>query len=757
MLKKSLPALLLALCAALDAQAAKRALLIGINDYSASRLGTPRVPPPPDRDWRDLNGAVTDVETLQQMLVLLYGFEQQNLVTLTDQQATREAILRSLDELVSRASKGDVLLFYYAGHGSQVRNSLSDEPDRMDESIVPADSRHGTRDIRDKELRLRFNAIVDKGARLTVILDNCHSGSGARGLPTGARPRAVKPDLRDLADRTRTPPAPTDRGALVLSATQDFDQAWESRDEQGKLHGAFSWALIRAMRDSSADESASETFLRARARLRAETPFQEPVMEGTPEARLTPLFGARSDRRGDRTVVSVEKVQSDGTVLLQGGWANGLSIGTELRVVSDRNISARLRVTEMTGLARCRARIEPGRSLPQAVKSGALLEVVGWAAPPGRPLRVWTPRVSGSAAAIAALARRLLDESSRRGVRWVTDPLEVTPTHLLRRGRSEWELLGSSGAVEPLGPDASDAIAAIARVPRGASLFVQFPAPAAMIDGIAVGPGTDREGVDPTERAEDADYILLARYSSRRLQYAWMRPGTKSTDRRRTGLPLRTDWIIEDGRDGTLRDSVAKLRDAVLRLRRIHAWNLLESPPDERSPYRLFLRRTRNGEIAKDVLIGDERYDVVLRSFGASPPRARQRYTYVFVIDSWGTGTLLFPDKGSVENRLPLSLPAPREIRLGDESAFTIAPPYGIDTFFLLTTDEALPDPWVLEWDGVRTRAPAQTPLEQLLLLTGSTSRAGLVVTPATWSLEKVVFESVSPRARRNARISPQS
>jgi Caspase domain len=742
-------ALLLGRC--VDAQPAgkRRALLIGINDYTALRLGRPRVVPPA-RDWDNLSGAVTDVGLLQEMLVLLYGFDRRDIVTLTDQAATRTAILQALDkQLVQNAARGDTLFFYYAGHGSQVRNSLSSEPDKLDESIVPADSRLGAADIRDKELRRQFNRILDRGAQLAVLIDACHSGSGARGLPTGERPRGIRPDPRDVADRTNYGPKPEDRGALVLAASQDFDDAWEMRDEDDVMHGAFSWSWIRAMRDSSSGESASDTFARAAARIRAEKPYQTPVLAGTSQARFNPFLGARTDRPSGRPVIAVKDVRSDGTVLLHGGWANGLAIDSELRVLDQRQITTRLVVTAMNGLANSEARVEAGRVLPQAVRAGALLEIVGWAAPAGRPLRVWAPRVSGDARSIASLAARLSAEATRRGVRWVSDPLETTPTHLLRRGSRAWELLGPGGRVETLGPEPGNVIS---RIPHGASLFVQLPAPAALLDGISIGPGTDREGIDPIERADDADYILVGRYAARRISYAWVRPNVRKLDRRLSGLPLQTKWIVEDGRDGTLRDSAAALRDSVLRLRRVHAWQLLESPPESRFPFRLALRRARGSELAKDVVIGEERYDLLLRAAGPLPARVAQRHVYVFVVDSDGNSVLLYPadGTGSVENRHPTPPPA-AQVSLGSEAALEITPPYGVDTYFLLTTDEPLPNPWILQWDGVRggEASEANTPLEQLLALTGSARRSVRLATPSTWSLEKVVFESVAPRARK--------
>jgi hypothetical protein len=78
-----------------------------------------------------------------------------------------------------------------------------------------------------------------------------------------------------------------------------------------------------------------------------------------------------------------------------------------------------------------------------------------------------------------------------------------------------------------------------------------------------------------------------------------------------------------------------------------------------------------------------------------------------------------------------------------------VEPPYGVDTYYLLTTDEPLPDPGILEWNGVRTRGPqALSPLEQLFALTGAATRGIGLVTPTTWSIERFVCESVPPHKR---------
>ena len=334
-------------------------------------------------------------------------------------------------------------------------------------------------------------------------------------------------------------------------------------------------------------------------------------------------------------------------------------------------------------------------------------------------------------------------------MRWIDD--RSNDAFLLITSRpARLELLRPDGGMDVLGPDAADAINGVAGLPAAASLFVQLPAPEALIDAIDVGPGSDREGIEPvdsaedSDRAEDADYVLVGRYSNHSVEYTWMRPSAGASDRRRAGLPLRTVWVAE-----TMRATASALRDAAVRLRKIQAWQLLDSPAEARSPYRLELRRERDGQRATDcTLIGDEKYALVLRATVPIPARVTPRYVYAFMVDSYGESFLLFPRSGSVENRFPMqsSMP-PAEIPLGAHGTFEIAPPYGVDTYFLLTTDEPLRNPWILEWDGVRARAPQpQTALEELLLLTASGSRARVRSTLSTWSVERLFFESVPPR-----------
>jgi uncharacterized caspase-like protein len=707
------------------------ALLIGIDDYTASRLPMIGVPAP-GRDWPNLAGAVNDTASMREILTLLRGFQAPDIVTLNDQSATRSAILTAANQLIAMASKDDIVFVYFSGHGSQVRNSRSDEPDKLDESIIPADSRHGAADIRDKDLGRIFNAILDRGARLTVMIDACHSGSGARGLLTLARSRGVRPDLRDVADGSDHGPRPENRGALVISASHDDEEAREARDDRQTMHGAFTWAWMRAMRDAAPDEPAIETFARAQARLRAEMPFQNPVLAGNAAPRRAPFLGAGESARAAHTTFAVERVR-DGTAVISGGWAHGVTEGSELHIAGDR-AQPPLIVTTLLGLGRCEARVPPGA----LVRSGMLLELTGWAAPPPRPLRVAIPRVAVGVDDVVPFARRVDAIAAQRGFDWVNDPTVRTPEHLLRRAGARWELVDAAGRATLFASD-DEALRALARLRRGASLFVQIPATAELANQLA-----GLVVIDVVDRAEDADYVLAGRFARNHVEYAWVRPNALRSDRRASGLPLRTAWITEAS------DTALVLRNAALRLHRIEAWNLLESPPEGRWPYHLALRRERDQQLvaAGGSVAGKETYAIELHGTSGAA-RAGRRHIYLFTIDSYGVSTLIFPVSGSVENHLPLAgAPPPPVIVLG--AKFEVAPPYGIDTYILLATDEPLPNPWILQWDGVRRPAmkPA-TALEHLLALTGSRDRGASVLTPATWSIERIVIESIRPHKRR--------
>lgn len=148
----------------------RKALLVGINYRGTSA---------------ELRGCVRDVTFVHHLLTTKFGFHNSDFVVLTDEPSgisgvrrgapTRSTIIDSLRWLVSGARPGDSLWFSFSGHGSQVRDTSGDESDGYDETILPVDYRKSGH-IVDDDLYDIVRRIA-RGARLTVLLDACHSGT----------------------------------------------------------------------------------------------------------------------------------------------------------------------------------------------------------------------------------------------------------------------------------------------------------------------------------------------------------------------------------------------------------------------------------------------------------------------------------------------------------------------------------------------------------------------------------------------------
>lgn len=158
-----------------------RALLVGINSYPSSPL----------------KGCINDINDMSAFLIAQCGFTINELKTLTDSNATKEAIINELNQLVNDIHAGDRILFHYSGHGVQ-RPTLDPqgEVDGLDEAICPYDfDWTDAHTIRDKEFNHIFSAIPE-GVEFIWISDSCHSGDLEKELinPSALSKSLTPPD-----------------------------------------------------------------------------------------------------------------------------------------------------------------------------------------------------------------------------------------------------------------------------------------------------------------------------------------------------------------------------------------------------------------------------------------------------------------------------------------------------------------------------------------------------------------------------------
>lgn len=89
---------------------------------------------------------------------------------------TKRNIELALRWLVQGCQYGDSLMFYYAGHGSRVRDVNGDEIDGYDEALCPVDYRQAGMII-DDDINATIVAPLPHGVTLHSVIDTCFSGT----------------------------------------------------------------------------------------------------------------------------------------------------------------------------------------------------------------------------------------------------------------------------------------------------------------------------------------------------------------------------------------------------------------------------------------------------------------------------------------------------------------------------------------------------------------------------------------------------
>lgn len=794
--------LLLMAGASLSAQAQrppdKKAILIGINCYDPNYPDCAKLKKvqPTARikrdgvstgDWRywkygNLQGAVNDLEMMKSVLEAdPHNFQIPADAVLKDEQATADAILFTLrNYLITDAQEGDIRVVYYSGHGNYVRNTAVADPKDFDETIVPSDHWRGTPDIRDKELsRILFEA--GKKAKVIFIADSCHSGSLSRG-PGGRAKTALAGSADDpSAPKVEDKPSDIDpmkalHGVIFLSAARRDQPALETEGRSDDVsdpftgpHGAFTWALKQAF-DGYGNAPVDVVFQRAASFLAIDKPAQIPNIEGLNRSGIN-LFGEPADGAATQRA-TVESVSESGELRLRGGSAVGIYEGTELKRVSKGATNIEIRVTKEDGLAFSLAKVTEHGAGPALVRKGDLFEVDKWVVPSGSMLDLYIPPAMPGAA-LSAAAAEFAKLRTVMGANWIEDETAVVPTHVIQWNGQAWTLDKYGPASQPVELGATPSTPEIKKhLPPDAKLFLVMPPSPDLLEALPFGK-SDKGRIRMLKSPADATYWLRGRLHEATVEYSWIRPEASVSALRNSlttlPLPVRSDWIGVEPASGP-KKTAADLADKAYRLGRLREWQMLHpaGPAKEEFPYHLVFREegTDRYVTAGDVF-GGKKYKMYLRAADSDLKALHNsvvpRYTYVFAIDQYGKGTLIFPPlgRGNQDNVFPIPLaaseakpPAPALIPVSGEQQpydFEVSEPYGTDTYFLLTSLDRIDNPDILDFDGVRSHSEGnrggglQNPLSAMLSDVGTTSRGSKPIVPTNWSIERAQLSSKPP------------
>lgn len=369
--------------------AKKLALLIGIDEYE--KVG-------------DLDGCVNDVQNMKALLRDKFGFEEANIKTLVNEQATRRAILDAFQQhLIAQAKPGDIVVFHYSGHGSQMKDAEGgDEPDQYDETIVPQDSRKpGVFDIPDDSINGLLQLLSEKTENVTFIFDSCHSGTVARAA---GKVRTVEKDDR--------PPPPPDSFVAGARGAAEGDTGWRpenakyvllsgSRSNQlsheyvaeGKANGAFTYFFAKEVRAATGKPTYQDVLDKVSGKVTARFPSQEPQIEGS--SRNNYLFSDESSLPENH--VLADPLGAD-RVALKAGSVSGLTEGSlyEVYAPGTKAFSPPAAPVATIELTRVDAFISEGKIVSGGPVAGASRAVERKHHYPDRKLFVYYENLSGS-------------------------------------------------------------------------------------------------------------------------------------------------------------------------------------------------------------------------------------------------------------------------------------------------------------------------------------------------------------------------
>ena len=235
----------------------KKAVCVGINNYPGI--------------FNDLKGCVNDAYDWSALLQDR-GFETSIML---DSQATQQNVKAALQDLISAMNAGDVAVFTYSGHGTQVSERDDDESDRYDEAICLYDG-----NVIDDELRVILEGLHPQ-ATLVVISDSCFSGSVTRIAPEPATPRFIPPSVSTMGKTARRPflLPEADMPEILISGCTDSEYSYDA-EFNGRPNGAMTAYAIQVIK-----QNPDITYRQFHAGLRGLLPSndypQSPQLEGS--------------------------------------------------------------------------------------------------------------------------------------------------------------------------------------------------------------------------------------------------------------------------------------------------------------------------------------------------------------------------------------------------------------------------------------------------------------------------------------------
>ncbi len=237
----------------------KHALIIAIADY------------PTESGWSKINS-----DNDRSLLVPEFKRLGFKVTTLQNEQATKRGIIRSLSQLAKQVRPHDKVCIHFSCHGQQMEDDNKDEPDGLDEALIPYDAflsyqkgiYEGNNHLRDDELEEHLTIIrktLGEKGTLLVTLDACHSGTAdrdeeyvedddapIRGTSAifSSNPFFLSPESKKVERQNILPQKEGMSSYCIISACQPFQRNFETK-VKGAYYGTLSYALYQTLKETN--------------------------------------------------------------------------------------------------------------------------------------------------------------------------------------------------------------------------------------------------------------------------------------------------------------------------------------------------------------------------------------------------------------------------------------------------------------------------------------------------------------------------
>ena len=201
------------------------AIIVGISEYEDARL--------------NLTWANRDAQKLYELIQTPAGggFEPERIELLIDGKATTAAVTRALRSFLKKPAREDVVLLYFACHGTPDldRPSITyllthdTDPDDVSGTALP---------MREIDISLRENLLAEK---VVIIADTCHSasiGNAGGRRDAGNDAGAINAYLEKVSEA---------RDGVALLTSAESNETAREGTQWGKGHGVFTYFLLRGL------------------------------------------------------------------------------------------------------------------------------------------------------------------------------------------------------------------------------------------------------------------------------------------------------------------------------------------------------------------------------------------------------------------------------------------------------------------------------------------------------------------------------